>query len=64
VQLRAFNLLGQRIATLLDDERAQGEYEIIWHGSHDDGTPTSSGVYLLEMRTPSQREVRTVVLVR
>ncbi len=64
VQLRIFNLLGQHVATPVDDVRMPGEYEIVWDGTDSVGVPATSGLYLVEMTTPHRRDVRKIVLVR
>jgi hypothetical protein len=64
VQIRVFNLLGQHVITLLDEEHEAGEYEVRWTGTQESGVPAGSGLYFIEMSTPSHRDQRKVVLVR
>lgn len=64
VQLRISNLVGQHVATLLDEEREPGEYEVRWNGTQDSGISLGSGMYFIEMRTASSREVRKIIIAR
>ena len=46
VSLEVFNVLGQKLATLVDEKRAPGNYRVEWDG---DGFPC--GVYIYRMKT-------------
>ena len=50
VTLRIYNLLGQVVTTLVNEEVSAGHYSTIWNGSDDNGFQVSSGVYLYEMK--------------
>ena len=45
VKLEVYNILGQKVTTLLDKEQAPGIYTIIWDGKTDDNRELSSGLY-------------------
>lgn len=64
VSVAVYNLLGQRIATLLDEERSQGEYEVVWSGRDASGVQTASGVYLVQMIAGSTRQEAKMLLIR
>ena len=55
--LRIFDLLGREIATLVDDERAPGRYEVEFDGAH-----LSSGVYFYRLQSGSVRETRSLII--
>lgn len=50
VRIEIFNILGQRITTLLDAQRPAGHYVVEWRGTRDDGETVAGGIYLLRMR--------------
>jgi len=57
ISLQVFDLLGREIATLVDDERAPGRYEIEF-----DGTRLSSGVYFYRLQSGSVRHTRSLII--
>jgi len=64
VMIEVFNLLGQHIRTLIDEEKSPGSYQILWNGLDDQGQSVSSGVYLYKMKAGDFRAMKKMVLVR
>ena len=64
VVLTVYNMLGQRVATLVDTEQMQGEYEVRWKGISDRGAALSSGVYFYRLEIPGRVAIRKMILVR
>ncbi|MBD3402088.1 M6 family metalloprotease domain-containing protein [candidate division GN15 bacterium] len=65
VTLEVFNVLGQSVATLVDDELSAGEHSVSWDGLSNTGTEVASGVFFYRLTADnSTREVRKMVLVR
>jgi len=50
VTLNIYNMLGQRIRTLLNETRPAGTYKILWDGRDDFGRVVATGVYLYQLR--------------
>ncbi|MDZ7330960.1 MAG: T9SS type A sorting domain-containing protein [candidate division KSB1 bacterium] len=50
VELKIYNLQGQLIRTLLDEDRLAGNYSLIWNGTNDHGVLVASGTYLCTMQ--------------
>lgn len=51
VSLAVYNLLGQRVATLLDGQRqAAGTHRVRWEGADHAGGRLASGVYIYQLR--------------
>ncbi len=50
VKLTIYNLLGQRVVTLVDEFRQAGFYETVWNGRNSAGAETASGVYFYRLR--------------
>ncbi|MBN1780734.1 T9SS type A sorting domain-containing protein [bacterium] len=63
VELSVYNLLGQKMTTLLNEERNPGIYEIQWNGLNDRGQDAPSGVYLYRISTPEGTQVRKMMKV-
>ncbi|MCF7912725.1 MAG: tandem-95 repeat protein [Candidatus Cloacimonetes bacterium] len=59
VLLRIYNLKGQRVETLLDNEVEAGRHNISWNAEG-----LSSGTYFLYYKTQSFEEVKKVVLLK
>ncbi|MCX6152429.1 MAG: glycosyl hydrolase 53 family protein [Ignavibacteriales bacterium] len=64
VSLRIYNVLGNLVKTLIQDEKEAGSYSIIWNGTEEAGTTVSSGVYFLKLEAGSKNQVRKMVLIR
>ena len=64
VKISVYNLLGQRVAQLVDEEQGAGYHRIIWSGVDDEGRKLTSGVYLCRMEAGDFLQVRKLVLVR
>jgi hypothetical protein len=50
VNIEVFNMMGQKIALLVQDRQAAGEYQVLWNGVNSAGMQVASGVYLCRMR--------------
>jgi len=64
VSLNIYNLLGQRVRTLVDDEKPAGYYQIIWDGRDDRGVLVSSGIYLYELRASDFQKTRKMLILK
>ncbi|PKK82572.1 MAG: hypothetical protein CVT49_12870 [candidate division Zixibacteria bacterium HGW-Zixibacteria-1] len=64
VKLEVFNILGQRITTLIDEFSAAGEYEVAWDGSDDAGRKMPSGVYFYRIQTERATAARKMLLLK
>ncbi len=49
VSLIVYNLLGQKVRTLVDGFLSPGNYQIVWEGRNDRGEEVGSGMYFLKM---------------
>jgi hypothetical protein len=64
VKLEVFNLRGQRIRILLDDDQAPGRHEAVWDGRDSEGRRVGSGVYLCAMTAGEFSQTRKMVLLQ
>ena len=64
VKLEIFNLLGQRVKTLVDAALAPGQHRLIWDGRNDAGLRVSSGVYFYRLKAGDYVKSRKMVLIR
>ena len=63
VKLVIYNMLGQRIRTLVNGKHAPGSHSVVWNGRDDQGRMVSSGVYFYRLQAGRFIETRRMVLV-
>ena len=63
VRLEVFNILGQRLETLVDAERSAGTYTAQWDGTDAAGRAVGAGVYIYRLSSGGMTESRRMVLV-
>lgn len=49
IKLTVYNMLGQKVVTLVDATQVAGEYLATWNGQNDAGLLVSSGVYVYKL---------------
>jgi hypothetical protein len=64
VNISVFNILGQQVSNLVNEEVDAGVYEVIWDGRNDNGSQVASGIYFYKMDTDEYVETRKMVLMR
>lgn len=64
VRLEVYNILGQRVRTVLDQNLSAGIHEVAWNGIDSDGNPLSSGVYFARLQTDSKTHIHRMVLLK
>lgn len=66
VNVSIYNLLGQKVKTLVDRYFPQPvrDFRILWDGTDDYGRNLPSGIYFCKLETPKYRTVRKVSLIR
>jgi hypothetical protein len=64
VSVNVFNLVGQKVATLVNRTMDAGIYTIKWTGLNDKGSSLPSGMYFYEMKTSNFHSIKKLVLVK
>lgn len=64
VELTIYNILGQKVITLVNENQPPGDYSVAWHGTDSKGNPVSSGIYLYRIRAGSLAETRKMLLLK
>jgi hypothetical protein len=64
VELSIFNMLGQKIRTLVKGRETAGTHQIKWNGRNDRGIRVASGVYVYRMRADSFIETRKMLILK
>ena len=64
VTISIFNVMGQKVATLVDGNMDAGIYHIKWNGLSDSQIALPSGMYFYEMKSPAYHSVKKLLLVK
>lgn len=64
VKLNIYNITGQLIATINNNYKPAGKYEITWNGRNNNGVSMSSGIYFATIETSSSVKSQKIVLLR
>ncbi|MFQ5708434.1 MAG: T9SS type A sorting domain-containing protein, partial [bacterium] len=65
VRLSIYNLLGQRLRTLVDEWQPAGSYRVRWSGSVEGGARSvASGVYVVELKVGEKVQRRKMLVIR
>ncbi len=63
-RLVVYNMLGQEVITLVDEELPAGEYDRQWTGTNEDGLEMPTGVYFARLETPMRTVVARMIVSR
>jgi hypothetical protein len=64
VELTIYNILGEKVATLVNEFKAAGAYEVTWNGTRDDGSTVSSGIYFYRLRAGDYAKSMKMTLMK
>jgi hypothetical protein len=64
VSLSVYNLLGQKVRTLVSGYQAAGRYNVEWQGNNDSGIPVSSGVYIYRFEAGDYQRTLKMILMK
>ena len=64
VDLAVYNLLGQKIKTLINKSLPANNYVFEWDGTNDNGVKVSSGVYLYKLISGNYTETKKMIMLK
>jgi hypothetical protein len=64
VKLTIYNVLGQRVTTLIDKSMNAGKYQASWDGRSDSGTQVSSGIYFYKFEAGSFVQTKKMIMLK
>jgi hypothetical protein len=64
VSLVIYNILGQRIRTLVREEKQSGWVKVIWDGKDDQGRDLGSGIYFYRLQAGESSQIKKMVLLK
>lgn len=62
--LEVYNILGEKIVTLVNEELAKGSYNIRWNGKNNYGKSVASGIYIYRLITTNYVMSKKMVLLK
>ncbi|MCP4704754.1 MAG: T9SS type A sorting domain-containing protein [candidate division Zixibacteria bacterium] len=63
-KVEVFNLLGQSVRVLVDDELTAGTKQVVWDGLNDAGDPVTSGIYFYRINADKFVDTKKMVLLK
>jgi hypothetical protein len=64
VSLNVYNLLGQKVRTLVSGYQSAGRYHVEWQGDNAAGIPVSSGVYIYRFEAGDYQRTLKMILMK
>lgn len=64
VRLDIYNVLGQKVRTLVDEELPAKKYSVDWDGTTDGGVKVASGIYFYKLEAGAFTETRKMVMLK
>lgn len=64
VTLEVYNMLGQKVATLVDGRLPAGNHTVSWNGKTESGQSAATGVYFYRLRSDDFSQTRKMVLIK
>ena len=59
VSLKVYDVLGNEVATLVNEEKSAGEYHVVF-----DGSKLASGIYFYKLQTSDFSAIKKMILLR
>lgn len=64
VSIDIYNIKGQKVRSLLNEEKAQGQHTVIWNGKDDNNHSTGSGLYFYRMKSGNYTSTGKMILMK
>ena len=64
VTISVYNLIGERVATLVNESKNPGYYFTNWDSKNDMGMPVSAGMYIYQIRAGEYVKSRKLILLK
>ncbi len=64
VRLDIFNIIGQKVTTLINDFLPPGQHQVEWNSTGDNGQKVASGVYLYKLQVGQESQTKKMLLLK
>ncbi len=63
-KLEIFNIKGQKVKTLVNEQLEVGRYNVIWKGTDNSGRRVASGIYFYKFDTNDYHKINKMILIK
>jgi flagellar hook assembly protein FlgD len=64
VELAVYNVLGRKVATLVDEYQGAGPHTVTWDGTDAQGNGVAGGIYFYRISTAEFKETRKMLYLK
>jgi len=64
VEIAVYNILGQKVQTLVKEFQKTGQHRVEWDSKDEKGEDVSSGIYFYRIKTPEFSQAKKMVVLR
>jgi hypothetical protein len=64
VVVEVYNIMGQKVRTLVNEVQAAGRWQVEWNGRNEFGATVASGIYFYRLETPNVVLARKMILMK
>jgi flagellar hook assembly protein FlgD len=64
IRLEVYNVLGERVKTLVNEEKPIGTYSITWDGKADNGKRVSAGIYITKLTQAEKTKTYKLIIAK
>jgi hypothetical protein len=64
VKMEVYNILGQKVKTLVDEKLAAGVKEVEWDSKDDNGLEVASGIYFYRIKADDFSDIKKMVMLK
>lgn len=64
VKIEIYNILGQKVTTLVNSQLAAGQHNVSWNGRDDNGRGVASGVYFYKMSAGRYTSTKKMIMMK
>jgi hypothetical protein len=64
VNVEIYNILGQRVKTLVNEYQDAGNYTVTWNGDDEYGSTVASGVYFYRLTSGQYKDIKKMVMMK
>lgn len=64
VTIEVYNVIGQKVRTLLNQPMDAGEHSVVWDGANENGHAVASGVYFYKLQTENFSSTKKMLMLK